>query len=170
WNPVVLSRVPEHLIKAIIIAEDGRFYWHNGFDFEAIRDAIHYNWSQRKLSYGASTISQQTTKNLFLTPSRNVLRKWHELILTIALEAYLEKERILEIYLNIAQFGLGVYGVDAAARFYWGIPVSAITISQAAELAATLPSPLVSNPAKRTTFFMRKKDKIEGRLISVLNN
>lgn len=170
WQPVPFSHIPQHLVKAVLIAEDIRFYSHSGFDFAAIRDAMRYNWERKKVSYGASTISQQTAKNLFLTPARSALRKWHELVLTIALEAHLEKQRILEIYLNVAQFGQGIYGVEAATQFYWGSTISRITISQAAELAAALPSPVKANPATRTSFFKRKRDKIERRLIAVLDN
>jgi len=112
WNPVELNNIPYILRRAVIIAEDGRFYQHDGVDLKAIRNAWDYNLSHMKVKYGASTISQQTVKNLFLSNERNLLRKWHELILTWEMERQLSKDRILELYLNIAQFGPGIFGVS----------------------------------------------------------
>ncbi len=96
WRPVAIGDVPQPLLRAILVAEDARFYEHGGIDFEALGDAMEYNWSQQRLAYGGSTISQQTAKNLFLSGARNPLRKWHELVLTQAMEQYLPKRRILE--------------------------------------------------------------------------
>ena len=160
WNPVPISKIPKSMIRAVIVAEDARFFEHEGVDVEALKDAMEYNLSKKKMAYGASTISQQTVKNIFLSPSRNPLRKWHELLLTIGMERNLSKERILEHYLNVAEFGRGVYGVDAAARYYWGIPASGLTSSQAIELAATLPSPANNNPKTRTRSFQNRVKKI----------
>jgi monofunctional biosynthetic peptidoglycan transglycosylase len=160
WNPVPLERIPDTMLRAVIVAEDARFYSHGGVDWEALRDAMAYNLDRGRLVYGGSTISQQTAKNLFLSASRNPLRKWHELVLTLAMERELSKRRIMEHYLNVAQFGHGLFGVDAAARYYWGIPASALTRRQAIELAATLPSPATANPATRTRFFLNRVDKI----------
>ena len=161
WNPVPIATIPRSVVRAVIVAEDARFYEHEGVDIEALKDAMEYNLSRKKLIYGASTISQQTVKNIFLSPSRNPLRKWHELVLTIGMERNLSKERILEQYLNVAEFGRGLYGVDAAARYYWGIPASALTSSQAVELAATLPSPTNNNPKTRTRSFQNRVKKIK---------
>jgi monofunctional biosynthetic peptidoglycan transglycosylase len=133
---------------------------HEGVDLEALKEAMEYNLSQQRLAYGASTLSQQTVKNLFLSPSRNPLRKWHELVLTLAMERSLSKRRILEYYLNVAEFGRGIYGVDAAARFYWNVPVSRITARESIELAATLPSPVANNPSSNTRAFRKRVDKI----------
>jgi len=121
---------------------------------------MHYNLDRGRLVYGGSTISQQTAKNLFLSPSRNPLRKWHELVLTLAMEHYLSKRRIMEYYLNVAQFGHGLFGVDAAARRYWGIPASRLSRRQAIELAASLPSPATTNPSARTKTFLNRVNKI----------
>ncbi|MFZ9038717.1 MAG: transglycosylase domain-containing protein [Gammaproteobacteria bacterium] len=126
WRPVAIDRIPKHLVRAVIVAEDSRFFEHEGVDLEALKEAMEYNLSQQRLAYGASTLSQQTVKNLFLSPSRNPLRKWHELVLTLAMERSLSKRRILEYYLNVAEFGRGIYGVDAAARFYWNVRVARI--------------------------------------------
>lgn len=160
WQPVPISSLPPPMLRAVIVAEDSRFYQHNGFDIAAIREAFDYNLEKGRLARGASTISQQTAKNLFLTPSRNPIRKWHETVLTWALEQNLRKQRILEIYLNSAEFGQGVYGVQAAAQVYWGIPATQLTVTQAAELAATLPSPRKNNPHQRTPFFEKRSQRI----------
>jgi monofunctional biosynthetic peptidoglycan transglycosylase len=160
WNPVSIKSIPQAMIRAVIAAEDSRFYEHDGVDLEALKDAMEYNLSEKRMVYGASTISQQTVKNIFLTPSRNPLRKWHELWLTIGMERNLSKKRILEHYLNVAEFGRGIYGVDAAARHYWGIPANRLTSRQAIELAATLPSPVKNNPRTATKSFRKRVKKI----------
>ena len=160
WNPVPLQQIPQNMVRAVIIAEDSRYYSHGGIDWEALRDAMDYNLERGRLVYGGSTISQQTAKNLFLSASRNPLRKWHELVLTLAMEHQLSKRRIMEHYLNVAQFGRGLFGVDAAARHYWGIPASRLSRRQAIELAASLPSPVTTNPAARNKVFLRRVDKI----------
>jgi len=164
WQPVALSDMPKFLQRAVILAEDSRFYEHSGFDLIAFREAMDYNLQEGRLALGASTISQQTVKNLFLSPARNPLRKWHELILTWGMERELRKRRILEIYLNIAEFGEGLYGIEAAALSYYGVPVSRITPRQAAELAATLPGPTKNNPATRTPAFEKRTQRILGLL------
>ena len=164
WNPVALRRIPETMIRAVIIAEDARFYSHGGVDWEALGDAMEHNLASGRMVYGGSTISQQTAKNLFLSPSRNPLRKWHELILTLAMEHHLSKRRIMEYYLNVAQFGRGIFGVDAAARHYWGIPATRLSRWQAIELAASLPSPAATNPAARNKTYMNRVNKINRHL------
>jgi len=160
WQPVPLSAIPKHMIRSVILAEDSRFYQHSGFDLIAFKEAMDYNLSQGRLVLGASTVSQQTVKNLFLSSSRNPLRKWHELILTWSMERNLNKRRILELYLNVAQFGRGVYGVQAAAQSYWGIPSDQLTAAQSAELAASLPSPVKNNPVTHTRYFQKRARKI----------
>lgn len=160
WNPVPIETIPRDMLRAVVVAEDSRFYEHDGVDFEALKEVMTYNLSQKRMAFGGSTISQQTVKNLFLSASRDPLRKWHELILTLAMEQQLSKRRILEYYLNVAEFGRGVYGVDAAARHYWGIPVYRLTRLQAIELAATLPAPVKNNPVTRTRFFVNRVRKI----------
>ena len=160
WRPVALEQIPQHLVRAVIVAEDSRFYQHEGVDLEALKEAMEYNLSKKRLAYGASTLSQQTIKNLFLSPSRNPLRKWHELVLTLGLERNLSKRRILEHYLNLAEFGRGIYGVEAAARYYWNVPVSRLTRRESIELAATLPSPVANNPRSNTRAFGRRVEKI----------
>ena len=160
WKPVPIRKIPKHMVRALIVAEDARFYSHSGIDTEALTEVMEYNLSKKGFIYGGSTISQQTIKNIFLSPSRNPLRKWHEFVLTIGMERNLSKERILSLYLNIAEFGRGIYGVNAAAQYYWGIPASRLSVKQAVELAATLPAPVKHNPATRTKFFLKRVKKI----------
>ncbi len=165
WQPVAYAQLPRHLTRAVILAEDSRFWEHKGFDLIAFKEAMNYNWAEGRFALGASTISQQTVKNLFLTPAKNPLRKWHELVLTWGMEQQLSKTRILELYLNVAEFGPGLYGVQAAAEAYWGVPARELTLQQAVELAATLPSPLKNNPATRTEAFERRVAKILGLIV-----
>ncbi|MDH5326540.1 MAG: monofunctional biosynthetic peptidoglycan transglycosylase [Gammaproteobacteria bacterium] len=164
WNPIPLSKIPKTMLRSVVVAEDSRFYKHDGFDEEAFQKAMEYNLRKGRFVYGASTISQQTVKNLFLTTSKSPLRKLHEAIITWAMEKNVGKKRILEIYLNIAEFGRGVYGVDAAARYYFGKPAGKLTQQEAIELAATLPAPVKHNPRTRTAFFKKHRDKIQRNL------
>ena len=160
WNPIPINWIPKHLQRAVLVAEDARFYEHQGIDVEAFKEAMDYNLEHMNFKYGGSTISQQTIKNMFLSSSRNPLRKWHELILTFGMEMSLTKKRILEIYLNVAEFGKGVYGIEAAAQHYWGISAISLTRYQASQLAATLPSPLKHNPLTQTKRFNKKVSRI----------
>lgn len=160
WHPVSINVIPEHMIRALIVAEDARFYSHSGIDTDALKEVMEYNLSKNRFIYGGSTISQQTIKNIFLSPSRNPFRKWHEFVLTIGMERNLSKQRILEQYLNIAEFGRGIYGVNAAAQYYWGIPASRLSVRQSIELAASLPAPVNHNPETRTRFFLKRVKKI----------
>jgi len=166
WQPVPLNRIAPVMGKAAVAAEDSRFYEHDGIDTEAIQEAMEKNLERGKVVYGASTISQQTVKNMFLSGSRDYLRKWHELLLTWSMEHNLSKPRILEIYLNVAEFGPGVYGVEAASRYYWSIPASALSSEQAVQLAACLPSPKKHNPKTNTRTFQRRVATITRHLKS----
>lgn len=138
WVPI--EKISPHMAVAVIAAEDQRFASHVGFDVQAIEKAIAYNEKNRKTK-GASTISQQTAKNLFLWSDRSWVRKGFEAYFTLLLELFWPKERILEVYLNIVEFGDGVYGVEAAAQQYFHKSASQLTISDAALLAAVLPNP-----------------------------
>ena len=164
WRPVELEDIPEGLRRAVTVAEDARFYQHKGFDQEAIKNAMEYNLKKGRLVYGASTISQQTIKNFALSHSRDPLRKLHEVILTYFMERNVGKKRILEIYLNIAEFGRGIYGVEAAAQYYFSLPVGELNQRQFIELAATLPAPVQHNPKTRTDFFNKRTAKIRRHL------
>lgn len=160
WQPVAHTKIPRHMLRAVLLAEDSRFYEHSGFDLIAIREALDYNLGRGEMLVGASTISQQTVKNLYLSPSRNPLRKWHEMVLTWGLEHNLRKSRILELYLNVTEFGRGIYGVQAAAQAYYGVDAASLSLVQAAELAASLPSPVKNNPETRTERFTRRTQRI----------
>ncbi|HUW97849.1 MAG TPA: biosynthetic peptidoglycan transglycosylase [Acidiferrobacter sp.] len=160
WQPVALGTIPHALRLAVILGEDGTFYQNNGFDASAILWAARYDWRAQRIVFGGSTITQQTAKNLFLSPSRSFFRKANEVLLTVALTHLLTKNRILEIYLDDAQFGQGIYGVEAASQYYFGKPVSAINTEEAVELAASLPDPVGSNPAKRSWYFRARTAKI----------
>jgi monofunctional biosynthetic peptidoglycan transglycosylase len=163
WTPLQ-KPLPNRIKKAFILSEDSRFYQHHGIDFQAIQDAIEYNWKHKKILLGASTISQQTAKNMFLSLSRNPLRKFHELFLTWLLEYKLSKAEILHIYLNVAEFGLGIYGIEAAARYYYHTSAYNLTTAQAAALAASLPSPKKHNPRTRTRFFTKHVARLSRTL------
>ncbi len=168
WKPVPLSSMPGHLIRIVVIAEDSRFFSHSGVDTEAIQDAIEHGLAKKRFVYGGSTLSQQTVKNLFFSASRNPLRKIHEIVFAYSMERHLKKRRIIETYLNIAEFGRGIYGVAAAAQHYFHKPVSALSAAEAIELAATLPGPVQHNPASRTRFFLRHKQTVERHYAATL--
>src|SRR5208337_4534144 len=144
WTP--LSQISPFLIKAVLIGEDDKFWHHEGFDFEAIEKAAGKDIKEKKFKFGASTISQQLAKNLYLSPSKNPLRKIKEAILTWRMENKLTKRRILELYLNVAEWGEGIFGIEAASRSYYGKPASALDPEEAARLASVLPNPIKYNP------------------------
>lgn len=164
WQPIAMDKISAHVIRAIIVAEDSRFYQHKGIDTDAVKAAMEYNLSQYRFVYGGSTISQQMIKNMLLSSSRDPLRKWHELWLTLSLERHISKERILEIYLNIAEFGQGLYGVEAAAGYYWQTTAANLNLDQAIALAATLSSPAQHNPRTNSDYFQQQQNKIKRNL------
>ena len=139
WVPY--ERISVNLKRAVIAAEDARFLDHEGFDWEMIQKAIARNEESGRVVAGASTISQQLAKNLFLSAERSWLRKGEEALITWMLEDALTKRRILELYLNYAEWGEGIFGAEAAARYHFGVPASALDPEQAAWLAVILPSP-----------------------------
>jgi len=143
---VGFSNISPYAVKAVLIGEDDKFWSHEGFDFEAMGKAIEKDIAKRQFRFGGSTISQQLAKNLYLSPSKNPVRKLKEAILTWRIERALSKRRILEIYLNVAEWGDGIFGIDAAARHYFGIPASGLGPEQAARLAAVLPNPRKYSP------------------------
>lgn len=164
WTPVDHAGLSRSLMRAVVVAEDARFYEHTGFDLQALREAMDYNLESGELRYGASTISQQTVKNLFLSASRDPLRKWHEAVLTWSMERHLSKRRILDLYLNVAEFGLGIYGAEAAAQRYFHHSAADLSYREAAELAACLPNPKRDNPVTHSRAFVRRAAKIARRL------
>ena len=146
------------LERMVIIAEDSRFKTHHGIDFIELRDA----WAAGG-HRGASTITQQLAKNLYLSPSRSLFRKLKEAVTAVRLELALSKARIMELYLENAELGAGVWGIEAASKSYFGVSVSALSASQAAEMAATLPQPLTSNPTFRPARMLARRDLILAR-------
>ncbi len=159
WVP--LPRIAPTLARAVIASEDTKFCGHGGFDWEAIEDALEDNGEGRRLK-GGSTISQQTAKNAFLWPDRTWTRKGLEAGFTVLIETLWPKRRIMEVYLNIVEWGDGVYGAEAAARHHFGKPAAALTRREAAVLAVLLPSPRNWTPA--TPYVQRRAGVIERRM------
>jgi monofunctional biosynthetic peptidoglycan transglycosylase len=151
---VPLNRISPDFQHAVIAAEDGRFYQHHGFDWEQVRIAVEENLEEGRVR-GASTITQQLVKNLFLTTSRSFVRKGIESTLVPLAEHILGKLRILELYLNVIEWGPGVYGAEAAAQYHLGIPAARVNREQGARLAAVLPSPLRRRPARMNEYSAR---------------
>jgi monofunctional biosynthetic peptidoglycan transglycosylase len=143
---VGLSKISPYLIKAVVIAEDDKFWRHEGFDYESIQKAIEKDIQKRKFKFGGSTLSQQLAKNLYLSPVKSLWRKTLEAVLTFKIERTLSKRRILELYLNLAEWGEGIFGAEAAARHYFWKASSDLTPLEAARLAAVLPNPRKYDP------------------------
>lgn len=144
WVPY--GRISPYLRRAALVAEDDTFYEHGGVDVKAMQDALKKDWEKKKVTQGGSTITQQLAKNLYLSSSRNPFRKFKEYLIARSLEKQLTKKRILELYLNVVEMGERVYGAEAAARYYFKEPASALTPSQAALLAGCLPNPRIMTP------------------------
>jgi len=147
----------------VIAAEDNLFCEHHGFDVDSIRDAL-VEWTEGGRARGASTISMQTSKNLFLWPGRSALRKALEAYVTAWLEVLWPKHRIMEVYLNIAEWGPGLYGAEAAARHYFGVPAARLSRPQAARLAAVLPNPRAWSPARPTEYIRERAAVLQRRM------
>jgi monofunctional glycosyltransferase len=160
WMWVPLSRISPHLRRAVVAAEDASFFNHEGFDWEGMKEAAKYNLEAGEFKRGGSTITQQLAKNLYLSSERSLFRKAREALITRSLEQHLTKKRILELYLNVAEWGQGIYGAEAAARHHFGKPSSDLTADEAAWLAAMLPSPRRYDPLRKTTFLTRRHERI----------
>ena len=155
WKWVSYSRISSNLKRAVVAGEDLRFFGHGGFDDAEIKAALQDAWEDKELPRGASTITQQLAKNLWLSHSYNPLRKVKEALLTRQLEKHLTKRRILELYLNVVEFGPGVYGAEAAARHYYGRSAASLSERQAAELAGGLPAPKSWHPGSKSRGYQR---------------
>jgi len=162
WVPY--SQISENLKRAVLIAEDAAFWDHDGVDIHQIRESIQASWAQGVPLRGASTITQQLAKNVYLSPSRNLLRKLRELILARRLEATLSKIRIFELYLNVIEWGDGIWGVEAASRTYFKLPASALDADQSALLAGAIINPQVHSPARPTVRLLRRQQIILSRM------
>ncbi|OGW24504.1 MAG: monofunctional biosynthetic peptidoglycan transglycosylase [Nitrospirae bacterium GWC2_42_7] len=163
WVPY--SRISPFMTKAVLIGEDDKFWQHEGFDYTAMQKAIEKDIKAKKFKLGGSTISQQLAKNLFLTPSKNPVRKVREAIITWRMERALSKKRILEIYLNVAEWGEGIFGIEAASRHYYGIPASSLNAEQSARLSAVLPNPRRFNPLGEQKYVVRRADLIYSIMV-----
>ena len=162
---VSIDEISRPMQLSVIKAEDDKFYQHWGFDFDAIEKAMKYNKTHKKQK-GASTISQQTAKNVFLWPSRNWVRKGMEVYFTVLIELLWSKERILEVYLNVIELGNGVYGVEAAANKFFHKKAKNLTNSQAALMAAVLPNPIKFKIDRPSVYILKRQGKIMGRTLA----
>ena len=164
---VSYRRISPHLKRAVVAAEDARFFQHDGFDWDGIRKAYEKNIREGEVVAGGSTITQQLAKNLFLSGARTWWRKAQEAAITVMIEVLMEKRRILELYLNVIEWGDAVFGAEAAARHHYGIPASDLSAEQAARLAAMVPSPRRYSPGRNTAYLDRRTATILSRMNAV---
>ncbi|GAB3463010.1 monofunctional biosynthetic peptidoglycan transglycosylase [Massilia terrae] len=162
WVPY--NRISDNLKRAVIASEDANFTEHDGVDWQALEKAYSRNNQRHKVVGGGSTITQQLAKNLFLSGSRNYLRKGQELVIAYMLEAVMSKERILELYLNVVEFGRGVFGAEAAARHYFHTSAAGLNGAQAARMAVMLPNPRYYDRHRETNYLARRTSIIEHRM------
>lgn len=158
------GRISPLLVRAVLVAEDSAFFAHEGVDYDELKESIEVNLERGQLVRGASTITQQLAKNLYLSSSRNPYRKVTELLITRRLEAELSKTRILELYLNLIEWGDGIWGAEAAAQRYFGVPASDLSAEQAALLAGAIINPRVYSPARPNARLLRRQQIILGRM------
>lgn len=170
WTPY--EAISPNLKKAVIAAEDARFTEHGGVEWEAIRKAWRYNERQEEAGHtrrrGGSTLTQQLAKNLFLSADRSYIRKGQELIITYMIEAIMSKQRILELYLNVVEYGTGIFGAQAAARHYFKVDAAHLSASQAARLAAILPNPRVYGKNMQSRYVLSRGRTISARMRSAV--
>jgi len=166
WVPY--EKISVHLKRAIIAAEDAKFVDHEGFDWEGIQRAMEKNQKKGRFVAGGSTISQQLAKNLFLTPSKSYVRKANEAVITLMLENLWSKQRIFEVYLNVIEWGNGVFGAEAAARHYYGVGAARLGPAQAARLAGMVPNPRFYDRNRNAPGLGRKTAIILGRMPSAV--
>ena len=162
WVP--LSRISKHLVNAVIVSEDGMFFEHEGVDWYEVGESIGKNFEKGKAARGGSTISQQLSKNLYLSTSKDPVRKLKELVITLRMERTLSKRRILEIYLNVIEWGVGVFGAEAAAKKYFGKSASQLSREEAAQMAAVIPSPRKHQPDVMSNYVSRRSSIILSRM------
>jgi monofunctional biosynthetic peptidoglycan transglycosylase len=160
-------RISPNLTRAVLVAEDDAFWQHEGVDFEQMQESLELDWARGRFVRGGSTITQQLAKNLYLSPSRNPLRKFEELILARRLEAELKKARILELYLNVIEWGDGIYGAEAASRTYFHAAAAELGPTESALLAGAIVNPRLLNPAHPTGRLLRRQALILKRAAGV---
>jgi monofunctional biosynthetic peptidoglycan transglycosylase len=160
------GNISPHLRNAVLVAEDGAFFQHSGYDVNELKEAVKKNWREGRFARGASTITQQLAKNLYLSTSKNPLRKIREFIIAQQMEKHLGKQRIFEIYLNVIEWGDGVYGISGASQYYFGKSPGELSPEEAATLAAMIPSPRSYSPAKgMTSYLTKRKNDLLHRLV-----
>jgi monofunctional biosynthetic peptidoglycan transglycosylase len=164
---VPYERISVHLKRAVVAAEDSKFDEHEGFDWEGIEKAYEKNVRKGEVVAGGSTISQQLAKNLFLSGERALWRKAQEAVITVMIELLMEKRRILELYLNVIEWGDAVFGAEAAARYHYGVSAAQLTAEQSARLAAMVPSPRRYGPGRHTAYLARRTATILARMNAV---
>lgn len=164
WVPY--ARISNNLKRAVVASEDANFADHDGVDWDALEKAYLKNNRKHKVVGGGSTITQQLAKNLFLSGSRSYVRKGQELVIAFMLESVMSKQRILEVYLNVVEFGRGVFGAEAAARYYFRAPAANLSASQAARLAVMLPNPRYYDRHRSTNYLVRRAGLIQRRMAS----
>jgi monofunctional biosynthetic peptidoglycan transglycosylase len=162
WVPY--ERISPSLKRAVLAAEDAAFFQHEGIDFDEMEKSFEANWKKGKLARGGSTITQQLAKNLYLSPSKNPVRKVEEFLIARRLEAELTKRRILEIYLNVIEWGDGIYGAEAAARTYFQTSAAALGPNESALLAASIINPRRYSPGRPSNFLLRRQQLIRQRM------
>ena len=165
WVPY--ARISGNLKRAVIVTEDSAFWQHEGVDYEQLRESIEVNWERGEFARGASTITQQLAKNLYLSPSKNPLRKLRELLITRRLEVELPKQRILEIYLNVIEWGDGIWGAEAAARRYFRKSAAELNTTESALLAAAIANPHIMDPGRPSARLRRRQQMIMRRMGAV---
>lgn len=163
WVPY--SRISIHLRNAVLVSEDSAFFQHSGFDWNQIKESVKKDWAEKRFARGASTITQQLAKNLYLSTSRNPLRKLQEVFIARELERHLKKERIFEIYLNAIEWGDGIYGIDAASNRYFGKSPAELQPEEAAVLAAMIPNPRRYTPSLNRTYLEKRKGEILDHMV-----
>jgi len=161
---VAYRHISPNLTRAVLVAEDDLFWRHEGLDIDQLQESLATDWARGRLARGGSTITQQLAKNLYLSPSKNPLRKLRELLIARRLEAELKKARILELYLNVIEWGDGVYGVEAASRAYFSVSAADVSPQQAALLAAAIVNPRLLNPARPSARLIRRQQLILRRM------
>jgi monofunctional biosynthetic peptidoglycan transglycosylase len=161
---VAYERISPSLRRAVIVAEDAAFFSHEGVDYDELEKSFEDSWKSGKRMRGGSTITQQLAKNLYLSPSRNPVRKIEELLIARRLEVELSKRRILELYLNVIEWGDGIWGAEAAARSYFQKPASALDADESALLAASIINPRRYSPARPSKFLLRRQELIRQRM------
>jgi monofunctional biosynthetic peptidoglycan transglycosylase len=167
WRWVPYARISASLKKAVIVTEDGTFWQHEGVDYEQLRDSMETNWERGEFARGASTITQQLAKNLYLSPSKNPIRKVKELLITRRLEVELSKQRILELYLNAIEWGDGIWGAEAAARRYFRKSAAELSAPESALLAAAIANPHILDPGHPSARLRRRQQMIMRRMGAV---